>query len=423
MIWLLLSFLGLVALGCPVVFALGASSVLALVLMGDVPLELAPQRMFTAVDSFSLLAIPLFMLAGRLMSSGGVARRLFRFAECLVGHIRGGLGHVNVVASMFFGGMSGAAVADAAGLGAIEVPAMVERGYDLDFTAAVTAASSTVGPVIPPSVPMIVFGCTAGVSVGKLFLGGAIPGVLMGVLLMGYVYWVARNKGYPVSRRATLSELWSAFRSSFFALLTPLIILGGILAGVFTATEAAVAACVYTLVVSMFVYKEFSWRDLPGILAEVAVDTSTVTLIIGSAAIFAWLLSVYQVPALVTDVLLSVTANKWVVLLVINLVLLVVGCFLNTTAALILLVPVILPVALRVGIDPVHLGVVCVVNLCIGMLTPPVGVVLFVTSNVAKIPVTRLIRALGPALVALLAALALVTYIPQLSTLLPQMVG
>jgi len=419
---LILIFLVVLVLGCPVAFSFGISSTIGLWQMGNIPLQLVPQRMFTALDSFPLLAIPLFILAGRLMSTGGIARRIFRFAASIVGHIRGGLGHVNILASMFFAGMSGAAVADAAGLGAIEIPAMVEEGYDVEFSAVVTAASATIGPVIPPSIPMVVFGWLGGVSISKLFLGGVIPGILMGVALMVYVYVVSGRRNYPRRPRATLREVWVSFKESFLALLTPLIIMGGILGGAFTTTEAAVIAVLYTFIVSSLVYREISLKDLPAMFTEVAVDTAAIGLILATASVFAWLLTVYNIPSQLQRLVFSLSPSPAVVLLTINIALLVIGMFLNTTAALILFTPVLVAIGNAIGIDMVHLGVMVVVNLCIGMLTPPVGVVLFVTSSVAKLSITRLLRGMGPVWLALLAVLLLITYVPALTTFIPSLV-
>ena len=413
----------LLLLGCPLVFSLGFSS--ALVLLFDFPtISVAPvnQKMLTAIDSFMLIAIPLFLLAGNLMNSTGVTRRLFRFAKACVGHIPGGLGHANVVISMFFAGMSGSAVADAAGLGTVEIPEMVNHGYDLDFSAAITAASATIGPVIPPSIPMIIYASIAGVSVTRLFIAGVIPGIIIGIALMIYVYFVSIKQKYPKEKSFDFREFWLSLKESFFALLAPAIILGGILFGVFTATEAAVIAVIYILIITLFIYRDYKWNGVIKILLDTAITTATITMIIGTASLFAWILTIYRVPVLVAEVLTSITTNRLIMLVLLNIVFLIAGCILNTTSALILLVPILLPTVRMVGIDLIHFGVICVLNLCIGMLTPPVGVVLFVTARVGNIGVGRLVKALRPLWIVLLLVLILVTYYPDICLWLPSIV-
>lgn len=415
------SLLVLVVLGIPIAFVLGISSLVVLLAMGNVPLTLIAQRMFTSVDSATLLAVPLFMMAGEMMNRGSVGRRIFRFANTIVGRIPGGLGHVNILASIFFAGMSGSAAADAAGLGSIEIPAMTNAGFDREFSAAITAASATIGPVIPPSIIMIIYAVVSEQSVTKLFLAGMVPGIVMGLSLMVYVFIVSRRRGYP-RESATFKEMLQALWQSIWALLTPVVIMGGILTGVFTATEAAVIAVVYTLLVSLVVYRDFDIRQIPQLLLSVAKTTSTIMLILGGAGIFAWLLTTLGIPALLQTYLLRAVSSPIVLLLIINGLFLIIGMFLNATAAIILLVPVLLPVVTSFGISLIHFGVIVVMNLVIGSLTPPVGIVLFVTSSVGKVPFDRLLRAVFVPLLFLIAALLIVTFFPAVSMTIPSLI-
>ncbi|MFC1799039.1 TRAP transporter large permease [Thermodesulfobacteriota bacterium] len=422
MIYSLIIFIVTLIIGVPIAFIFGVISTYTLVLMQSIPLEIIPQRLFSAIDSFPLLAVPLFILAGRIMSTGGIARRIFDFTLAIIGHFRGGLGYVNVVVSMFFAGMSGAAIADAAGLGTIEIPVMVEEGYDIEFASAITAASATVGPVIPPSIPMIIFGWLGNVSITKLFLGGIIPGILMGMSMMIYVYFISRKRNYPKRDISNLREVVKHFFKSILALLTPIIIMGGLLGGVFTATEAASVAAVYAFIVAVFVYRDLTFKELPEILIETAVDTGAVLLILGMASIFSWLLTIHQIPAHLEKFILGSGFSKVTILLALNIMLLIVGMFLNTTSALVMFTPLILVIGAAIGMSPIQIGVITVINLCIGMLTPPVGVVLFVTARVADISVTKLIKEVNPILIFLLAVLALVTYFPAVTMYIPELI-
>ncbi len=407
--------------GTPIYVSLGISSLLYVLLQGLQPL-IVPQKIAMAANSFPLLAAPFFILMGNIMNRSGVTRRIFNFADTAVGWLRGGLGHANVVASMIFAGMSGAAVADAGGLGTIEIEAMREGGYDDEFSCAVTAASATIGPIIPPSLPMIIYGVLGDTSVGGLFVGGVIPGILMGLALMVLVSFVARRRGYPKRPFPSLRELWRSFRDAFWALLAPLILLVGIASGVFTPTEAAVVAALYALVLGLLIYRELSLKDLPRVILGTVETNGVVLALVMTAVLFGWNLSVAQIPQAVGRILVSVSQNPLVVLFIVNVFLLFVGCFMEAIAAMMILVPILLPVALNLGIHPIQFGLIVVLNLMIGTITPPVGVVLYVTANVAGVPFERVTRATLPFLVPLLVVLLLVTVFPALTTWLPRVV-
>ncbi|MFQ3620415.1 MAG: TRAP transporter large permease [Spirochaetales bacterium] len=413
LLWLLLMLLG-----TPIFVSLGVASLLHL-LVADLNLLTLPQRITNAANSFPLLAAPFFILMGNIMNTSGVTRRIFNFANTLVGWLRGGLGHANIVASMIFAGMSGSAVADAGGLGTIEIEAMRERGYDIDFSAAVTAASATVGPIIPPSLPMIIYGVLADTSVGKLFLGGILPGFLMGISMMVLVGWIARKRDYPKEPFPTLPSLWKSFREAFWALLAPVILFGGIVSGVFTPTEAAVVAAFYALILGLFIYREFHIKELPRLILMTMETNGVVLALVMTAVLFGWNLSVADVPQTLGRVLLYLSSNPIIVLLIINVFLLLVGCFMEAIAAMMILIPILLPVAIRLQIDPIQFGVIIVLNLMIGTITPPVGIVLFVTANVAKISFERVTKATLPFLIPLLVVLFLVTLLPPLTGWLP----
>ncbi|NDW05276.1 TRAP transporter large permease [Jiella pacifica] len=410
---------GLIILGVPVAIALAGSSLVFLLVDGHVPSVVVAHRMVNGVDSFPLLAVPFFILAGNLMNTAGITERIFDFAKALVGWMRGGLGHVNIGASVIFAGMSGAAVADAGGLGAIEIKAMRDAKYDPGFAVGITAASSTIGPIIPPSLPMVIYGVVAGASIGQLFAAGFVPGLLMAVALMIMVAIYARRRGYPRDQAFSIPVLGRSFLRAFLALLTPVIIVGGILTGAFTPTEAAIAACAWAMFLGVVVYRTLNWRRFLRVSLDTIETTAVVLFIVGAAAIFAWILTSNRVPEHFAGLILSVSENWIIVLLLINLILLVVGCFMETVAAITILVPVLLPVAEKVGIDPVHFGVILVLNLMIGLLTPPVGMVLYVLSRVSKIPFERCVSATLPFLVPLFVVLALVTFVPSITMWLP----
>lgn len=367
------ALLVLLVVRVPIALAMLLSAMAYLLMFGKIPMTVLPQRLWAGLESFPLLAIPFFVLAGSLMDVTGGAERIFRFCLTLVGHLRGGLGHVNVMASMIFAGMSGAATADAAGLGRIEIDAMKRDGYDAEFSAAVTAASSTIGPIIPPSVPLVVYGVMTQVSIWQLFLAGILPGILMGLAMMGVVAYRARQRGYPVRPRASAHEIWREFRAAGLALLAPVVILGGIFTGTFTPTEAGVVASAYALFLG-FAYRTIRLRELPRIMREAMLTTAQITFIVGAAGVFGWTMTYAQVPAALTSAVTDLTTNKLVVLVLINVVMLVMGCFIDALALLIMMTPVVFPLALALGIDPVQLGLILVLNCMIGLITPPVGI-------------------------------------------------
>lgn len=411
------------AIGMPIAFSLGVASVATLQFGSTLPLTLVAQRLFAATDSFPLMAIPFFMLAGGLMDTGGISKRLVNFAHALVGWIHGGLGMVAVLAAMFFAGISGAAAADTAAVGAVSIPAMIRKGYKKGFAAAIQAAGGSIGVIIPPSIPMIIFGVIGGVSIGKMFMGGFVPGVLIGGGLMAASYFMAKRAGYKRDERASLPEVGKAFFEAFWALIMPLIILGGIMGGVFTPTEAAVVAALYGLFAGLFIYKELKLSDLPSVFAKSAVTTSTVMLLIATANIFGWILTAEQIPQNVATYLVSLTDSPAVLYGLIVVMLLIVGTFMETTASLIILSPVFLPVIEKFGIDPVHFGVVMVTALAIGMLTPPLGICLFISCNIADIPLSEIIKYVMPLLVIMIACLFLITFVPDLVMFIPDMMG
>lgn len=422
MTYLLLgSTLVLFAIGMPVAFAMVVSAGAAFLSLGNVPLMVLPQRMVTGADSFPLMAIPLFLLAGNLMIGGGLTEKLSKFAMALVGHFRGGLAQVNVVNSMVMGGMTGSAIADAVSDCKILVPVMVKAGYSARFAAALSGASAVIAPIIPPSIPFIIYGSIAGVSIGQLFLGGAIPGILMGIYLMVAVNVIARRRNFPRAGRPTLRGLLDALRTSGPPLLLPVIILGGILAGVFTPTEAGAVAVVYALLLAMGFYRSLRTADLPKILLDTGVQTGVIMLVIAAAAPFSWLLAREQVGPAVVELLSHIGDNKILFLLLLNVILLVLGMFLDATAIMIIVVPVLVPVFAALGLDPVHMGVVVVMNLMIGLVTPPFGLVMYVVCDILKVTITDFTRELWPFLLALVAILLTITYFPELVLFLPEL--
>jgi tripartite ATP-independent transporter DctM subunit len=413
---------GMIIVGVPIGIALAGASLIYIMLSGSVPEVVVIHRMINGVDSFPLLAVPFFILAGNLMNSSGITNRIFSFAKAIVGWMRGGLGHVNIGASVIFAGMSGAAVADAGGLGAIEIKAMRDAKYDADFAVGVTAASSTIGPIIPPSLPMVIYGVVAGASIGQLFAAGLVPGILMAVALMIMVAYFAHVRGYPRDQKFRLDILWHTFKSAFLSLMTPIIIVGGILFGIFTPTEAAIAACFYALILGIVVYRTLSWRRLLRVSMDTIETTAVILFIVAGASIFAWILTSTRTAEAFASIILMISENPIIVLLLINLILLIVGCFLETIAAITILVPVLLPIAVHVGVDPVHFGVIMVLNLMIGLLTPPVGMVLYVLSRVANVPFERAMMATLPFLIPLVVVLGMVTFIPAVTMWLPTLI-
>ncbi|MCG8513585.1 MAG: TRAP transporter large permease [Halanaerobiales bacterium] len=423
MIWLLPVFLLSMVVGTPLSFVIGLTALIAF-LIGDYPLLMLVQRFFSGLDSFSLMAVPFFILAGNLMNTGGITQKLVDFAHSLVGHIRGGLAHTNIVVSMFFAGITGSAVADTSAIGSILIPAMIKKGYGKGFSAAVTASSSTIGPIIPPSILMVIYGITTGVSIGGLFLAGLIPGILIGLALMVVAYFISVKRDYPQRESmVSLREFLRDFKNAIIPLIAPLIIMGGILIGVFTATEASVIAVAYAFIVSFFVYDELSWSDLPKILLDSAITTGSILLIIGTANILGWIISVEQIDQVIAQVLTSFTGNKYLFLLFINILFLFLGTFMEAGATIIILTPVLAPIAVQLGIDPLHFGFVTVLNLVIGLTTPPLGLCLFVACGIAKIKLKELAIAIYPFILAEIAVLMLVTYFPVFTTWVPSLMG
>ncbi len=416
-------FMVCLVVGVPIVFALCASALVLLYVLGFLSTELVVQRIFSGVDSFPMLAIPFFMLAGSLMETGGISRRLVEFSNYLVGWITGGLAHVAVMASVIFAGISGSAVADTTAIGSTLIPMMKKRGFRADFSGAVVAAAGVIGPIIPPSIPMVLYGVSAGVSIGQLFIGGVIPGLIMAAGLMGLIYVKARRGNYPrETADFTFRKLVSAFWSALPALLMPAIIIGGILGGIFTATESAVVASAYALVCGMVIYRELKFSDLPGIFYRAGISTAMILVIVGVANLVGYVLAVEQIPLALADWFSSNVASQALVLLLINLMLLVVGCFLDGGSAMIIFTPVLLPVALQFGIDPVFFGVMMTINLMIGTITPPVGLSLYVAGSIANVRIGQMSRAIIPFLILEVAVLMLVTYVPELVLALPRAV-
>ena len=414
------SLLALMLLRVPIAFSLALSS-LAYILYFGLPPVLLMHNMVNGMNSFPLLSIPFFILAGALMNGAGITARIFGFARAIVGWMHGGLGHVNVGASIIFAGMSGAAVADAGGLGAIEIKAMREAGYDDDFSVGVTAASSTIGPIIPPSLPLVIFGVMASVSIGELFVAGIVPGLLMAAALSAMIWWIARSRNYPRDVAFSVRTVATRFRAAFLPLMTPVIIVGGIVSGAFTPTEAAICAAAYALLLGVVLYGSLTRRKLAVISLETIETTAAIMMIVGAATVFAWILTANQVAAHFAEFVLSFTDNKTVVLLLIMGVVLIVGLFMETIAAISILVPVLMPVAAQFGIDPVHLGIIVILNLMLGLLTPPVGMVLFVLARISKVPFEQCVRATLPFLVPLLAVLLLLSFVPGLVLWLPDL--
>jgi tripartite ATP-independent transporter DctM subunit len=417
-----LVLVGLIMLGLPIAVSMGFTAVIFFVALGETDvLCMIPARMYSSTTSFTLLAIPFFILTGNLMNAGGITFRLFRFAQNLVGHLRGGLAHVVIVSAMIFAGMTGAAVAEAAALATVELEAMTKAGFDRKFGSAILASASTMGPVIPPSIPFVIYGSITGTSVGRLFLAGFIPGFLMAIALMIIVYIVSGRRGYPRERRATFQELMGSTLKALSAIATPIIVIGGMVTGIFTPTEASVGAAVYALILTTFIYKEVKLKDLPRILWETLEASVRVLFIISAAGIFGWLLIHQRVPETVIKALMSLSKNPWVVLLIINIILLILGCFMEGISIMLLTIPVFMPMIAQLGIDPVHFGVVMTLNLMIGLLTPPVGMVLYTLSSIGRIPVWELAHELRWHMVALTVVLGLITYVPGFATWLPNL--
>jgi tripartite ATP-independent transporter DctM subunit len=415
---LLVAFALLLAAGLPIALAMMGSSLLVILIEG-IPLSVVAQRVITGVQSFPLLAIPLFTLAGTLMNESGISERLFAFTRGFVGHIRGGLAQTAVVGNVFLSGISGSSVADCAATSRVFVPQLAKAGYGQGFAAALCAACATLGPIIPPSILMVIYAWQANISLGDLFWAGVIPGLVMAAAMLAMTGWIARRRNYPKDEAFSLAGLWQGFKGALWALLMPVLILVGFRMGVFTATEIAGVAAAYSLLVGMFVYRTVKLSQLPRILLNTARETAVILLIVAGAAPFSWILGIEQAPQMIAQALQAATDSPWVVLLLLNVVLLLLGCFMETIAIMIILVPILIPVLTHFGIDLTHFGIVLLVNLTIGQLTPPIGVLLFVSSSVTRIRLGEVIREVWPYVGVLIAALLLLTFWPALSLWLP----
>ena len=423
MIVLTITLITLLILRVPIGFCLMLSSFAYILVTGDISFDIMTQRLEAGAEKFTLLAVPFFIMAGKLMNAAGITDRIFNFARAIVGHIPGGLGHANVLASIFFSGMSGAAVADAGGLGSIEIEAMRKDGYEAGFSGAITAASSTIGPIIPPSIPMIVYGVFAETSVAALFAAGVIPGLLMGLSLMIMVYVYSIRFNYPKHARAKLKQLYGAFIAAIPPLITPLILVGGILGGVFTPTEAGAVAALYALFLGSVFYRTLNLKKIWEVFLDSSFTTGSVMLIVIAASLFGWVLTLERIPVIAGSFILSFTQNKIIILLITNLFLFFVGCFLEPVAAMIILIPVFLPICEQLGINTVHFGIIMVLNLMIGLLTPPVGLVLYIIADIAHISFEQVVRATLPFLIPLIVVLFLLTYWPYIVLILPRILN
>ena len=424
MLVLLGSFFVLMAVGVPIAYSLGLASLIG-ALWIDVPLDAVMIQIASGVNKFSLLAIPFFVLAGAIMAEGGMSRRLVAFASVLVGFIRGGLSLVNILASTFFGGISGSSVADTASIGSVLIPEMEKKGYPRDFATAVTVSGSMQAILIPPSHNMVIYSLAAGgtVSVASLFMAGVLPGLLTGLMLAALCLYVAKRENYPKGDKIPMKAALKIAAEAMWGLMTMVIILGGILSGVFTANESAAMAVVWAFFVTMFIYRDYRWRDLPKLVHRTVKTVTVVMILIGFAASFGYVMTLMQIPLTVTTFFTSVSDNKFVILMLINIMLLVLGCLMDMSPLILILTPILLPVVKLLGVDPVHFGMIMMVNLGIGLITPPVGTVLFVGSAVSKLPMGVITRAMKPFFIVLFGVLMLVTYIPAISLWLPKVMG
>lgn len=413
----LLVFLGL---GLPIAATLILSSVIGVWSDGYLPIAVLAQRVYVGLDSFPLLAVPLFILAGAIMESGGMSARIVAFGESVVGHFRGGLAQVTIFSSIIFSGVSGSQTADTAAVGSVMLPQMKERGYPVAFSTSLVAASGGMGMLVPPSIILILYGFLSNTSITALFIAGLIPAAIVCLSVMFVAYYMARKGNFPPGPAFSWPRLWMTFKRAAWALMMPVIILVGIRMGVVTVTEAAVVAVVYALLVSLFIYKDLRLRDLPKIFCDCGVLTGVIMIVVGSASIFAWYLTSQNVPAMVTDWVRGMTDSHLMILLLINLVFLVLGCSFEVTALLIMAVPIVVPLALAYGIDPVHLGIIIGANLGVGLVTPPVGVCLFVASGISKIPIEQTFRTIFPFIGAMIVALLAITYVPDICLYLPR---
>lgn len=417
------SFFLLLFLNIPIALSLGMSSIITL-LYEKLPLSMVPSNMYSSTSKFVLLAIPFFIFGGNIMAEGGISERLINFCRSLVGHKRSGMALVCVIVSCFFAAISGSGPATVAALGMIIIPAMVQAGYDKASGTALMSTAGAIGIIIPPSITFVIYGSITGTSVGALFASGIVPGILMGVLLVVAMMWVSRKRELHILPKATWKERWESFKDAFWGLMMPVIILGGIYGGIFTPTEAAAVSAIYGLFVGLFIYKTITFKDVPRILADSVSQTAVVMFIVGTASLFAWILTVTGLAAQASNVLISVSSgNKYIFLLIVNIILLIAGCFIDANSACYILVPILVPVATALGINPIHLGCIMIVNMAIGMVTPPVGVNLYVGCGIAKISLKEISIAVLPFIVASIVALLLTTYVPIISMFLPNLLG
>ena len=424
MAWVLfIAFFGLLLLSVPVGISMGVASVLSLMYQGNSLLTIVAQKMFTGFDSFPLLAVPFFVLAGSLMETGGISTRLVRFAGVLVGHIRGGLGHVVIVGTIFFSGISGSSAADTAAIGSIMIPSMVKRGYPRPLATAIVAAAGGMGVLIPPCIVMVLYGIGANVSIGYLFAAGFLPGALMGVSLMIIVYFLAKREGWPQEAKASCGDMLSATRDAILPLLMPIIILGGIISGVFTATEAAVVAVVYGAFLSLVVYRELKPKDIPAILGTSARLTGVIMLMVGMSSTFAWVLTTQRVPQMLTEAMLGLSREPWMFLVFVNILFLIKGTFMDATPAIIIFTPILYPVSQKLGIDPVHFGIVLVANLGLGFITPHVGSCLYVAASIGKTSIEEVAKRILPFYGMMFVALMAITYWPDMTLFVLRLLG
>ncbi|MDD3134385.1 MAG: TRAP transporter large permease [Synergistales bacterium] len=408
-------------LNVPIGFALGMAALASLIASGSMPIAMIPQRMVAGANSFPLLAIPFFMLAGAIMERGGVSRRIVNLASALVGHITGGLAAVSIVACTFFAAISGSTPATAAAVGGLTIPEMEKRGYARSYASAVVASASCLGVIIPPSITMVIFGIVANVSVGQLLIGGILPGLFLSFILLCVNYVRSRQLGYPTEDRRTWRERWKTFSDAVWGLMMPVIILGGIMTGVFTPTESAAIAVVYGLFVSFFIYRELGLRDLVPIFYKASLNSAMIMLLIAAASPFGWIMTIEQVPQIASTAILGLSSNMYVIYILMLVIYLILGTFMETGAIILLVVPIFAPIAEHLGIDMIQFGVVTVIALAIGMATPPVGIALFATCGIADITIGQLTRKIIPFLIALIIGLFILAFVPVISTFLPEL--
>ncbi|WP_134700752.1 TRAP transporter large permease [Ammoniphilus sp. YIM 78166] len=415
-------FFSLLLIGVPVAFVLGLTTLIFVFSTGNIGImQSLPSKMFNGLQNYGLVAIPMFILLGEIMNHGGITARLIDFSKTILGHFRGGLAYVNVAGNMFLASIVGSANAQTAIMGKIMVPAMEKEGYNKEFSTALTAASSIMGPLIPPSMPFIIYGVTAGVSIGSLFLAGIIPGIMFATCFGLFLYIMGKKRNFPKSERVPLSLVLKSVIHVIPSLCIPLLIMVGITSGAFTATESAAIAVFLAFLIGMFLYRDLSLKVIPGILLRTVLTSATVTFLLATSSIFGWVLNFQKIPQLITNAFLYLADNIWVFLLLVNILLIVVGMFLEGVAALILLPPILLPVSAQFGVDPVHLGVIMVINLTLGLLTPPVGTVLFIASSITNIKIEKLITSLVPFLILSFLILLIITYVPWTSMAIPNL--